>query len=236
MSCYDDIYNDFPLRCAMIWDSFNDAAKGMELDVTLMLMCAAGGFATPWEHLKIPPGEAKKTSDHPAFFNYDERKYASSLKTIQRALVGFVADSPLFRHVKLDQCFYGRAKNIASIRDMAESGQPIGFSLSDQKTRQIVKSLRNALAHNNIYAFARHKQNVISDLTFFSEIPDYSSSKDQAIDKYEVIVMSVDDFRSFLNAWFALLRTANRSGTYLKLVVSNAIEIDDDDARIAAHG
>jgi len=234
MSCYDDIYNDFPLRCATVWETFNKDAKDQKVDVTLMLMCAAAGFSTPWEHLKIQEGQAKANSDHPAFFNYDERKYASGLKTMEKALKGCVTESPLFRHVKLDQCFYGRATTIGLIRDMAESRQPSNLSLSTQGTRNIVKALRNAIAHNNIYAFARLQPKEISDLTFFSQVLVSTGTKDKGIDCYEVIVMSVEDFRSFLTAWFALLRTTNSSGKYLKLVVSNALETDNEP--IAAFG
>lgn len=234
MSCYDDIYNDFPLRCATVWDSFNEGAKAEELDVTFMLMCAAGGFATPWEHFKIPEGLGKDNNGHPAFFNYDEDKYGASLSAMNKALTGNISASPLFRNVQMDRCFYGHAKNIGLIRDMAEYRHPGNLSLSAQGPRQIVKALRNATAHNNIYAFARHQSKVISDLAFFSEVIKRNGPNIKVIDHYEVIVMPVDDFRSFLTAWFALLRMANRSGKHLKLVVSNALENDDE--RIAAQG
>jgi hypothetical protein len=234
VSCYDDIYNDYPLRCATVWESFNGEAKAKELDVTFMLMCAAGGFVTPWEHLKIQPGQGKDSQNHPAFFNYDEVKYKHSLTVMGRALTGMVPDSPLFREAHLDRWFYGHAKTIDLIRDMAEYRQPADVSIETQKSRQIVKALRNAIAHNNIYAFDRNEPKVISDLAFFSEVILDTGSKNKVVDHYEVIAMPVDDFRAFLTAWFALLRMANRSGKHLKLVVSNALGTDDD--RNAAHG
>ena len=234
MSCYDDIYNDFPLRCAKLWRKFNDAAKAEDLDVTFMLMCAAGGFATPWEHLKILAGQGKVNQNHPAFFNYDERKYARSLKVMEKALSGRVVDSPLFQGVGLDHCFYAHAKSIELIRDLAEYGTPSDLDLGSQGSRQIVKALRNAIAHNNIYAFSKKQQNVISDLAFFSEVLVSQASRDKVIDHYEVLVFRVDDFRSFLTSWFALLDAADKSGRHLKLVISNAME--NDDQRVAAHG
>lgn len=113
--------------------------------------------------------------------------------------------------------------------------QPANQSLAKQGARQIVKVLRNAIAHNNIYAFARRQSGVISDLAFFGEVIDRNGGRDsKVIDHYEVLSMSIDDFRAFLTAWFALLRTVSRSGARLKLVVSNAMEIDDE--RLAAHG
>ena len=232
MSCYDDIYNDFPLRCAKLWRKFNDAAKAENLDVTFMLMCAAGGFATPWENLKLQAGQGKDNMNHPAFFNYHERNYAHSLKIMEKALEGRVADSRLFREVDPKHCFYAHTKSIDLIRNLAESRPPSCFDLGSQRSRQIVTTLRNAIAHNNIYAFSKNQRNVISDLAFFSEVP--VSRGSQVVDYYRVLVTPVENFRAFLTAWFNLIQSASPQGKYLKLIVSNALEIDDETA--AARG
>lgn len=228
MSCYDDIYNDFPLRCATVWESFNAAAKAEELDVTFMLMCAAGGFATPWEHLKIMPGQGKDSVGHPAFFSYDEDKYKRSLTVLSNALKTDLEASPLFRQVQFERCFYGAVETIAEIRDSAEFQRLPKLAMVEVPARRVVKMLRNAIAHNNLYAFDREKQGVISDLTFFSEVQQDRKDRTKIVSGYEVLVMHVDDFRAFLTAWFALLRMANRSGKHLKLVVSNALKTDDE--------
>ena len=232
MSCYDDIYNDFPLRCARLWRKFNDAAKAEDLDVTFMLMCGAGGFATPWEHLKVLAGQGKDNKNHPAFFKYDEHRYTRSLRVMEKALSGCVANSPLFQNVDLNHCFYTHAKSIELIRDSAECRSSPDLDLGSQCSRQIATTLRNALAHNNIYAFSNNQSNVISDLAFFSEMP--VSRGSQIIDHYKLLVMPVEDFRAFLTAWFNLLQVASPKGNYLKLIVSNALEIDDE--RVVAHG
>lgn len=240
MSCYDDIYSDFPLRCAEVWESFGKDAKVMNRDVTLMLMCAAGGFATPWDQLKIPEGEAKNGPVHPAFFNFDRRKYAKCLKEVGKALTGELSDSPLFEHIQFEDAYYGHAKTIDLIRDMAEFRSPRALQLAAQRPRQIVKALRNAIAHNNVYAYARQKGNEISDLTFFSEVVLNPGSGNKVIDHYEVISLSVTDFRTFLAAWFALLRKATGQeakgraarGRHLNMVISNALNEPYD--RIAA--
>lgn len=234
MSCYDDIYNDFPLRCATVWESLNAAAKTEELDVTFMLMCAAGGFATPWEHLKIMPGQGKDSAGHPAFFSYDEDKYKRSLTVLSHALAANLRASLLFREVQFDRCFYGEVEAIADIRDAVEAQRLPKLALAEVSARRVVKILRNAIAHNNLYAFDNEKQGVISDLTFFSEVQQDRKDRTKVVSGYEVLVMQVDDFRTFLNAWFALLRLANRNGKHLKLVVSNALEADG--GPIAAHG
>ena len=234
MSCYEDIYNDFPLRCASVWDSMAAAASAQDLDVTFMLMVAAAGFATPWEHLKIQPGQAKDNKNHPAFLHFDEKAYQRSLSMVDKALKARFQNSPLFCHASTGKWFYGHAQTIEAIRDMAESHSPRQGKIEDLTARSAVKVLRNAIAHNSIYAFARDRPKVISELAFFSEIVDKSKASGGAkqVLYYEVLALPVDDFRQFLTAWFALLKRAQPLGRQVKLVVAAALEDDGD--RLAA--
>ena len=234
MSCYEDIYNDFPLRCASVWENLAGAAAAQDLDVTFMLMVAAAGFATPWEHLKIQPGQAKDNKNHPAFLHFDEKPYQRSLSMVDKALKASFQDSPLFCYASAGKWFYGHAQTIGAIRQMAESHSPRQGKIEDLTARSVVKILRNAIAHNNLYAFARDKSKVISELAFFSEVVDKSKGSGGAkqVLHYEVLALPVDDFRQFLTAWFALLNRAQPHGKQLKLVVATALEGDGD--RLAA--
>jgi hypothetical protein len=232
MSYYYDIYNDYPLRCARLWESFNNSAEAINLEVTFMLMCAAGGFVTPFEYLKIQPGQSKNNKDHPAFFNYDEVKYSRSLQAMDKALECLTSNSSLFRDVQLDKCFYARCDSIGLIRDIAETHQPKNFSIQDQKARTLVKLLRNAIAHNNIYAFARGHKRDITELTFFCETAS-SKGGQKTVIGYELLSMPVEEFRAFLNAWFSLLRQTDSKCYQLKLILANALK--DEDERISAY-
>lgn len=227
MSLYDDIYNDYPLRCAEVWRELNDAAKAKKRDVTLMLMCAAGGFASPWEHFKIKDGASQDQSRHPAFHKYDKAKYKRSLGEMNCVLDVAVSESSLFKDLHFDKCFYAHAKNMNDVRDLVESHQSSGPALSVQPARQIVKLLRNAIAHNNIFAFSGQKSKEISDLGFFGEVVD-RKAKEKKVDYYEVIAMPAEDFHTFLTSWFELLQKASPKGNHLKLIVTNALEIDDE--------
>jgi hypothetical protein len=93
--------------------------------------------------------------------------------------------------------------------------------------------MRNAIAHNNIYAFSRQQGNEITDLTFFSA--EYIWENEiKKIDFYHFVVMSVDDFQSFISAWFVLLRRLKTYGKpCLRLVISNAFG-NEDGEQIAA--
>lgn len=234
MSSYVDIYNDYPLRCAKLWEDFNASAEAKNLDVTFMLMCAAGGFATPFEHLRIQPGQAKERQGHPAFNNFDQKKYEHSLDKVYSALNGAMAECLLFNDLHFDRCYYGHAKTINEVRDMAECRQSGSPPLSVQPARKIVKALRNAIAHSNIFAFAGRGSQDIADLGFFSEIVDSKIRDKKVVSGYEVIVMPVQDFRSFLTSWFELMRKATPKGNHLKLIFSKALETDDE--LIASYG
>jgi len=231
MSCYTDIYNDYPLRCAELWERFNSSAKEQDLDVTLMLACAAGGFATPFELLKIQPGQAKNNHNHPAFFNFNEKKYQKCLNEMNKALDDPAFSSLLFRNVKIENCFYGKCIEIEEIRNKVEYKESNIIS-KNIKSRNIVRILRNSIAHNNIYAFSRNTSNQISELTFFSEIRSSESNKSSG---YQIFSMPIEEFSSFLTSWFDLLKKHGtpRNRQILKLVIANAIDSDDD--RISAY-
>lgn len=245
MSSYVDIYNDYPLRCAKLWEDFNASAEAKNLEVTFMLMCAAGGFVTPYEHLRIQKSQAKNLRDHPAYHDFDEVRFKRSAKTMDDALSPAASSSSLFQKISLENCFYGQCDGIELIRDMAESRNPNNYSIRTQKTRNLVNILRNALAHNNIYAFARSSSSEISELTFFSRLKanwpkPYEQCERKVFDPptepyaYEVLSMPVQEFHVFLNSWFDLLRGVSPKGKNLKDIVVKALETDDDP--IAAYG
>jgi len=245
MSSYVDIYNDYPLRCAKLWEDFNASAEAKNLEVTFMLMCAAGGFVTPYEHLRMQKGQAKELRGHPAYHNFDDVKFQRSAKSMDDVLSPAASSSTLFQDICLENCFYSRCEGIELIRDLAESRNPNNYSIQTQKTRNLVRVLRNALAHNNIYAFAKGRASEISELTFFSEFFDRKQIKCEQCERkfdepklkpytYEVLSMPIQEFHAFLNSWFQLLRRASPKGNHLKELVAKALETDDDP--LAAYG
>lgn len=233
MSCYEDIYNDFPLRCAKLWREMRESPVAKELDVTFMLMAAAAGFATPWEQLKVQPGQgASHSEQHPAFHQYDQKTYVSSLKIINTELDRFLAGSHLFDTADFDQWLKGSTPRIGNILESVEMRILPAVDIRAVKVRQVIKILRNAIAHNNIHAFARSRRGHapdqrISELTFFSEARD---SKLDASAGYDVVSMPVDDFKNFLDAWFELLKISQPKGRQLRLVVADALEEEHERA------
>ena len=152
---------------------------------------------------------------------------------MNKALEGNPVSSTLFREVQLDDCFYAQCAAINEIRDLAESRYPRHFNVKDQSTRGLVKILRNAIAHNNLYAFARGQSNEISELTFFSKLYEYKGDKREE-KGFEVFSLPSEGFRAFLTSWFSLLKKHGQTRPQLKLVIANALDREDGPRRAYA--
>ncbi|MGY8651881.1 MAG: hypothetical protein ACKVKM_13900, partial [Verrucomicrobiia bacterium] len=99
MSCYVDIYSDFPSRCQQIWERIERSAKKetRDLSVTAMLVAAAAGFATPWEHLRDKDAKQNPPwKDHPAFKDVTQEKYDKTLKRFSSKISESLVESLFF--------------------------------------------------------------------------------------------------------------------------------------------
>ncbi|MGJ8643333.1 MAG: hypothetical protein ACSHX9_08005 [Luteolibacter sp.] len=231
MSYYKDIYNDFPLRCAKLWEKMRSQAEKEKLDVTFMLMTAAAGFVTPFEHLKIQSGQATDNRDHPAFQKHDESHYKKVLNMMEKALGCSIGESSLFAKTSLDDWFYAKTDRIDKIRDLVEYKSRAGEGVKHLKSRRAIKILRNAIAHNNIYAFNRRSVPEIDELAFFAEDRIFNKmTKESEMHGYEVLTIPAQDLGHFLDAWFALLKKAGPKAASLRLAVTEALDANNDQA------
>jgi hypothetical protein len=231
MSYYENIYNDLPLRCARLWKKMRKQVEEQELDVTFMLMTAAAGFAAPFEHLKIQSGQAKDNRNHPAFKDFDESHYKKVLSIMEKAFSCPVEESSLFVGSRLDEWFYGKTDSIEEIKDLVETKFRAGEGVKRLKSRDVIKILRNAIAHNNIYAFNRNAASEIDELAFFSEIRKKNEETQKSeVHGYEVLSMPAQGFGDFLDAWFALLKRSSPKAALLRLAVPIALKENDDQA------
>jgi hypothetical protein len=233
MSFYADIYNDLPLRCGRLWAEMRESPVAKELDVTFMLMAASAGFATAWEQLKIQPGQGDQHSGrHPAFFGYKPDMYRKSLEVVNKELNKTLGVSSLFERANFAHWLKGQVAEIGDIRDTVEMRSVASDNCSESKVRSVIKVLRNAIAHNNLYAFARNRMglspdNDISEITFFSE-----AKESNTVLGYDFISMPVADFKNFLDSWFLLLKRSQSKSQHLHLVLADAIS--ENNERFAA--
>ncbi len=202
MTAYRDIYCDLPSRVHEVWQRTQavDANDVEDRSVTAMLMAAAAGLAMPFENLKdVGIGNADKWKDHPAFQATDRAEYQKTLKACDQFLQQSIQACRGLQNSLLLQC-----KELKDIRAASESGEgDSSFNLAKHKVRFAVKILRNALAHNNIFGI-RDGQGQIEKLTFFSQ-SNWCSNCNRT-DGWDVLVIPVTSFETFLLKWFELLK------------------------------
>ena len=235
MSYYENIYNDFPLRCGKLWENLREKAEGQGLDVTFMLMTAAAGLAGTFEHLKIQANEVGKAKDHPASKNLDQDHYAEVIKGLETAINCKIAQSPLFKSITFKGWLFRTVLHRSEILNYLERPfESIGTHLEIKSARDVIKIFRNALAHSNFYAFNRSGAAEIDEIAFFSEFrgkwdPDL---KECPLIGYNVISLPHGDFAAFLDAWFKLLKDVDPSAANLRTAISSVLheEILEDAA------
>ena len=218
MSCYKDVYKDFPSRCLRLWDRIDQmSAKDSEdLSVTTMLVIAAAGFAMPWEHLKQdgPKADGARWKSHPAFKSVSESDYAQALKTLKNEFSKPLVKSELSHSSGTQYWRMATCLELGRVREVGEYDEGEEFDLNETPVRELLKCLRNALAHNNVCAFGNGK---IERLSFFSERVEYPNNKKTVVG-WNVATTSIEGFRHFLRGWFDLIETP-----HLRLVLSEAM-------------
>lgn len=203
MTTYQDLYQDLPGRVHRVWQRMcapDVANDGEDLSVTAMLMAAAAGFSMPFENLRYAKsGDKSGWDDHPAFRGRDQAQYKKSLKACSDFLRKPIAECEGLGEATLVQC-----KELREILDAARTGSGHA-TLNTQKhdTRFALGILRNALAHNNIVDVP-DDAGQIEKLAFFSK--DNWCASCGRTDGWLVLVIPVDAFKQFLDAWFGLLK------------------------------
>lgn len=227
MSCYVDIYKDFPLRCQEVWKRIESSSKKegeRDLSVTAMLMAAAAGFATPWEHVKDGSEQAiQNTLRHPAHKGISEMAYRTSLSLLSGRFNEVLTTSALFLVEDKFAWKLGHADELDQVRDVGECGNGPKILPEDKNVRFMLKILRNSLAHNNICAFGRGSDE-IERLSFFSEDIKYENNN-KVRQGWHLATTTVTGFRGFLEEWFNLINKRE-----LRLVMPAALQEDREAA------
>ena len=225
MTCYQDIYSDFPLRCKTLWTRLEQSQRDdqEDLSVTTMLVIAAAGFVMPWENLKRDNigGNDAEWKDHPSFKGVTELDYGKALKRLNGEFSKMIAESRLTTSDG-DVCWrFATCEELRLVRDVAEYEAGSMLDPRNTKVRELLRPLRNALAHNNICSFGVGKEK-IQKLAFFSEIIEEIEKKKVRTGWY-VLSTDIKGFKIFLEEWFKLIRNPP-----LRLVVSEAMHASND--------
>lgn len=186
MSAYKNFINDFPRRCREVLDFSEKFAHLKQLEVTLTLIVASSGFVIPFERLD---------SKHPS---RDNETYSNAACALNKILDQPFKDSPLWSD-SFSSWTGGKLKSINGDPDSWEDlGRRKPF-LPEKKVSTVLKVIRNALAHGNIFTF----NNPIEALIFIR----CSYDNDKVVNGYSFIYVEPKQFKEFLKLWFDFLET-----------------------------
>lgn len=200
MSAYRDFTRDFPSRCIEVLDHHMDWAKFRGRDVTLLLMVASAAFLVPYERLK--PESTR--SPHPSG---DIERFAELAKRLEELMDAKFCGS---RFCPGKENSWKVAKEVPFVHGDLDSWFPpqsLKPVSGEKAISSMLKLIRNALAHGNVFAAG----NPIGTLIFVQRRETDESSNT----KFEVLSVHPRDFNNFIREWVAFLRESQIPELYL---------------------
>lgn len=182
MSSYNRFISDFPKRCNDLLDKYFLRTKAHDPEVTLMLAIATAGFVIPFERLS--------KEYHPT---QDRERYQEAAAKLDAILNIRFLESDLWTEPPASWVYTKKVQDEQLELDFwPELKNP--RPLKDNQAGSVLKHLRNALAHGNIFT----RGNPIDLLVFLSR-----PSKDSP--KFAMLAVAPSDFHKFLHNWFSFL-------------------------------
>lgn len=207
MTAYSNFIQDFPIRCDELLDAYFGQAKAADREVTLMLAIATAAFVIPFERLRPPP------ETHPAD---DVKKYEKAKKQFDCAINSSFLCSHLWgrgNSWEIIERVNGKYVREEQISTWARG--EVRKPLSKKKpANAVLTHLRNALTHGSIFTFPSGNLQ-IETIIFLSrcyeerEIENSGRKVKEKVlaDKYDILLVSPEDFHTFLKSWINFLRS-----------------------------
>jgi len=193
MSEYTNFVRDFPARCREVLKMAEGPARLRGREVTLLLMAAASAFIVPFERLK--PDEEPHASPHPSG---DRERFPEMAEAVSNLLNKPFLASELWQNQNAESWRVGELASIAGTPDdwpALKNAKPVS---SQKKVRSLLKIIRNALAHGNLFTKGGSP---VSEVIFVSTQRD----KDGNILGYSFLQVSPSDFQQLLIRWIDFL-------------------------------
>lgn len=189
MTAYKNFVDDFPNRCREILKFAGKPALFRGREVTLALMVASAGLVVPYERLKPDGGEI----DHPSG---DNKKFSAAAEKLR----GLLAESFLSSAVwgaPVSTWHSGKLKSVTGDPDSWDGLRKRQPVQSEKTVRNVLRVIRNALAHGNIFTF----RDPIEAIIFINaNVNDRKDVRD-----YSFVFVAPTDFQIFLEKWFDFL-------------------------------
>jgi hypothetical protein len=168
------------------------SAESNDLEVTLLLAIAGSGLLIPYARLT--------ESEHPS---KDKNRFESAKNSINGVLTSKFLGSPLNPESNPGSWKIGSLVDVADSPDFWDWTRIKPIS-KDKTVNPLLKILRNALAHGNIFTMGSRN---IESIVFLSKI----NAEDPAAG-YNCLVVGPADFKDFISRWLRLLAEAKIPG------------------------
>lgn len=198
MSTYSNFISDFPTRSGDLLNRFESRAKANNLEVTLMLTTAALSLIIPTERLR--PFDTK---EHPSS---DHKRYPEARVKMQTLFKQSFLGSDLWQEKDPSSWAFGKLADVNKVPDFCpEFLNPKSLS-QGKEIGTIIKHMRNALAHGNLFT-----QGFISieKIIFLSQVNKNWDFDKHADPKFSYLLVKPSDFRKFIRNWLVFVDQLN---------------------------
>lgn len=206
MTAYKNFVEDFPHRCRDILKLAGKPAVLRGREVTLALIVASAGLVIPYERLKPDGGEI----DHPSG---DNKKFSAAANNLRTLLAEYFLSSAVWG-MPASTWHSGKLKSVTGDPDSWEglrNRQPVK---EDKTVGSVLRVIRNALAHGNIFTF----NNPIEAIIFINA----NTNDKKEVRDYTFVFVAPADFLLFLEKWFDFLDELHISQTEAFEVLKDA--------------
>lgn len=189
MTAYKNFVDDFPLRCRDVLKFASKPALFRGREVTLALMVASAGLVVPYERLKPDRGEI----DHPSG---DNKKFSAAAEKLKVLLEEPFLSSRVWGE-PVSTWHSGKLKSVIGDPDSWDGLSNRKPIQTDKTVGNVLRVIRNALAHGNIFTF----QTPIEAIIFIkANVNDKREIRD-----YTFVFVAPADFQLFMEKWFDFL-------------------------------
>lgn len=189
MTAYKNFVEDFPHRCREILNFAWKPALFKGREVTLMLMVASAGLVVPYERLKPDGDKFKHLSE-------DNKRFSAAADQLRTLLEQPFLSSEVWNQ-SVSTWHYGKLKDVRGDPDSWEGlckRRPVPV---DKTVKNVLRVIRNALAHGNIFTF----KNPIEAIIFIQANGGFGEEPKD----YSFVFVGPADFRRFMENWFDFL-------------------------------
>ena len=211
MSCYQQIVVDLPLRCQELLAAFFDKAKWKDSEVTFLLSLAETSIVIPYERLKEPSVESMKCphcrkvlglcpicgkelkplpQSHPSG---DRERLSEASKEMDSFKNTVFIGSAMWPYEVAGSWRCAKLKSVDELDFVKET--ELKGAEGGKKAWTVLKHIRNALAHANIFTVGGR---VIEKIVFLSS---------RGCSEWDYLSVTPDDFKTFLGNWMKVLAT-----------------------------